>query len=1092
MTSAPDQSIRPVKRGRLVLIGLFAIILLAVVGISVLFASGPVSLPLLARFMEQQASKGPAKLSIGTASVDLFAADGVRVVIHEAHLRVSGDMQVDIAVPRIEAPVNGKALANGRIEFAHLTVEQPHITLTMPGKPRDLPEMNALVEAMDRVGKVAKDEFARRKLSHVEVINGQIDIKGQAPRHFDGIDARLELVEEQDLRADAQIAGRMGRWSLQYRSGTRIESGERDFGIKAAGVTLAELVNPDAEIKPGRGLGLPLELRFEALVDREGDFEGANIVARMVDGWFQMGRTSISFDDAALSLAWFPGTRDISITKSHAIYGNTQIYFEGMLSPPSEPKGDWDIKLETRQAQFGSSDVPHLPLRIDGALGKGRFSPQDRILHIDEFGIQAASAVLLASGTLEFHKSGPYLALAADASNVPAALAKQLWPITLVPPARRWVIDHIRDGIIKDARFDGAIRPPAFNHRDPDPGWSGNDVTVDLTFQGGRVQPVGDVPDVYGLSGTLKIADETMTVEAKGGRTRAAGSDIEVAVPETTFKLHRLTERHNKEGEVSVRLTGDAASIGSLVDSNPFKVLRRVELGTDGITGEGTVDITARFPMRRKLDMKEIDWNAVASSQNFSSSNPIKGHLIRNADVQLSADPSKVEISGSGTLDGLNADIDLVLPLGGSAVASRQGVLLKVTAQELAEKGLDLTSMLSGPMELAVEEAAAGRQFDVDLTTATLRLDALGWAKAAGVPGRVTFLLQENDADWQIKGFDLQSEGVVVAGNMAVSKAGELLNVNFSTFQLRAGDDVSLKINRGDNGRYSLVLAGEAFDARGLIRQTRKAPGGTEEGTLGKGLDINADLARVTGFNGGTITDLKGLVKTGLGGLQFVDLKGATGGSAKFDFRLEGEGTDRVAQADFEDTGAVLKFLDIYKRMRGGRGALSVAMPDPERWTGNFAVRRMSITNDEAIQSLSAQTNLMKSQDPGARVLATGIAANGEASFETMDIAFARSGDTVTILKGALQGAIIGGTVGGTFGLESQLMDLTGTFVPIYALNNIFAKIPILGFALGGGAGEGLIGVTYRLTGPVSDPVLSVNPVSAIAPGIFRKMFEFR
>ncbi|MEC9404627.1 MAG: AsmA-like C-terminal domain-containing protein, partial [Pseudomonadota bacterium] len=100
--------------------------------------------------------------------------------------------------------------------------------------------------------------------------------------------------------------------------------------------------------------------------------------------------------------------------------------------------------------------------------------------------------------------------------------------------------------------------------------------------------------------------------------------------------------------------------------------------------------------------------------------------------------------------------------------------------------------------------------------------------------------------------------------------------------------------------------------------------------------------------------------------------------------------------------------------------------------------------------------------------------------------------ELLTISRGALQGNALGGTVSGSVDLSQQTLNLTGTFVPIYALNNFFAKIPLLGFALGGNSGEGLIGVTYRLSGSVSDPVLSVNPISAIAPGIFRKMFEFQ
>ena len=75
-----------------------------------------------------------------------------------------------------------------------------------------------------------------------------------------------------------------------------------------------------------------------------------------------------------------------------------------------------------------------------------------------------------------------------------------------------------------------------------------------------------------------------------------------------------------------------------------------------------------------------------------------------------------------------------------------------------------------------------------------------------------------------------------------------------------------------------------------------------------------------------------------------------------------------------------------------------------------------------------------------------------------------------------------------------NLTDLSskGTFLPAYGLNNFASKIPILGLALGGGTKSGLIGVTYRLAGKAKNPQLFVNPMSLIAPGIFRQIFEFR
>jgi hypothetical protein len=80
----------------------------------------------------------------------------------------------------------------------------------------------------------------------------------------------------------------------------------------------------------------------------------------------------------------------------------------------------------------------------------------------------------------------------------------------------------------------------------------------------------------------------------------------------------------------------------------------------------------------------------------------------------------------------------------------------------------------------------------------------------------------------------------------------------------------------------------------------------------------------------------------------------------------------------------------------------------------------------------------------------------------------------------------------GVLDYAADRVSIQGTFVPAYALNNLFAKVPILGPILGGGQYEGLFAVPFIITGRVSAPDLRVNPVSAIAPGFLRKFFEIR
>ena len=89
-----------------------------------------------------------------------------------------------------------------------------------------------------------------------------------------------------------------------------------------------------------------------------------------------------------------------------------------------------------------------------------------------------------------------------------------------------------------------------------------------------------------------------------------------------------------------------------------------------------------------------------------------------------------------------------------------------------------------------------------------------------------------------------------------------------------------------------------------------------------------------------------------------------------------------------------------------------------------------------------------------------------------------------------MRGPMIGATVDGYIDYMRDEVRMRGTFVPLYGLNNMFGQIPVFGLFLGG-SNEGLLGVTYEVVGPPGAPVLRVNPISAVAPGLLRKFFEF-
>ena len=73
---------------------------------------------------------------------------------------------------------------------------------------------------------------------------------------------------------------------------------------------------------------------------------------------------------------------------------------------------------------------------------------------------------------------------------------------------------------------------------------------------------------------------------------------------------------------------------------------------------------------------------------------------------------------------------------------------------------------------------------------------------------------------------------------------------------------------------------------------------------------------------------------------------------------------------------------------------------------------------------------------------------------------------------------------------DNDTIDLSGTIIPAYVLNSIVGHLPVIGDILTGGDGEGVFAATYRAQGPLKDAAITVNPLTALAPGILRDLFK--
>jgi hypothetical protein len=152
-------------------------------------------------------------------------------------------------------------------------------------------------------------------------------------------------------------------------------------------------------------------------------------------------------------------------------------------------------------------------------------------------------------------------------------------------------------------------------------------------------------------------------------------------------------------------------------------------------------------------------------------------------------------------------------------------------------------------------------------------------------------------------------------------------------------------------------------------------------------------------------------------------------------------------------------------------------------WVRNFAVLGDSVVSDVLSdpQSQAALGGERKKQVRQSRI-----------AFSQLRAPFSVGNGQFQLNDAYVNGPALGATMRGRVDFKTKTVNLGGTYVPLYGLNSALGAIPILGGIFVGREGEGVVGITFAIQGQLDDPNVLVNPISVVAPGIFRQIFEFR
>jgi hypothetical protein len=1029
------------------------------------------------------------KAEVGISGAGLLTgnvrAESLNLVGAEMSVRIETDGRVTVF-----AGANKRPIATASPTLPPAPSSQPADALVPQGQLRaGLQDVAGIMTWIDGLGATGLDGHDLRELG---LKNGNLIVDDQRNGKrwtFNRINVSLTRPDQGGVifRVASDTPDRPWVFSAAMRP---LAEGVRAVGIEARNVASRDLMLAmrlnDSDIEAD----LPLSASVRAEISSDGVLQRlqGQVLAdegTLIDHGGE--NTNIKIDHADIRFNWEARQRALIIPFQVQAGGN-QFTLRATLEAPADQDGVWLFSMVRGDpvidpvilASTGKSDSEGFAL--NRVLVRARIDTLNHRVDLDQGDLARIdtrpeyNVAVAVTGSLDYSGAEPHLAFGVAATRMPMAVMKRMWPVFTAVHVREWVDGHISGGIVERVLVAGNAPLANFQAKGvpvPDEGLS-----VDIETSGTTLRPIPELPPIRDADLTAHITGRTATINLGRGTVEVTpGRKLNIA-----SGVFEVPDTHPKPAlaRARFRIDGTVPAAAALLASDALR--EEVGIVLDPASSRGTVaaQVALNVSLGRNLPKTPATYTITADLTNFVAEKMMMGQKVEASSLRVSASPDGYQISGDVKINGTPATIDLSKKKGAADAELR----LQATIDEAARRrlGIDFGAAVTGtiPVKVVTRASADGKDsplsVEADLTPAKIDNLLPGWVKPAGKPARATYTLVKTGQSVRFDDLTITGSGANVKGSFELDSVSEIVSANFPVFSLSDADKVTLKAERAGDGVLRVTMRGDVFDGTNFVKSS--LAGAAPEKTKHKqnDLDLDIKLGTVVGHNGETLRglDLK-LARRG-GNIRTFGMSAKIGRDTPLagDLRLRASDNHQVIYFETDDAGALFRFTDMYPRLFGGQMWVAMDPPTQDRapQVGTLYIRNFAVRGEPGLERVVAGA---PGQTPGG------------VQFSEAHCEFTRIFGRMAVREGVVRGPVVGATIEGQIDYVKDDMHLRGTFVPFYGLNNMFGQLPIVGLILGGGSNEGLLGITYEAVGPPNAPRITVNPVTAIAPGLLRK-----
>ncbi|GAK70734.1 hypothetical protein RRU01S_13_00720 [Agrobacterium rubi TR3 = NBRC 13261] len=839
--------------------------------------------------------------------------------------------------------------------------------------------------------------------------------------------------------------------------------------------------------------GLNVKAGLNILGSREhGDVKPSlSVSAGIGDGKLYIGGDAQPVSGGQINARYDFDNNAIAVDNSTFTFGQSVLPLRAVVKDNAEGF-DLSLKLEGAKAVAEAGGEP--PVTFD-LMADGTFNKTTHRLDIPALYVKSALGDMAGSLKVQFGVGSPEISFGGQIAQMEATAVKQLWPFWMARKARPWVISNLYGGTIKNGSISVFIPQGKMCGPGCPMELSGDELQIKFDVENTRLNVAGDIPPLRDAYAHFELKGEKIDVNILKA-TSFFPSNRTLTLENSTFKIQSVYEKPLM-ADLDLNLSGAADAVAEMATFRPLNALKDSEFKPGDFAGQVKANAKLTIGLLNSQNPPPPVWSAQLDLDNVALTRPFAGRAVTGVTGPLTIDQQALRLKGKGRIDDVAMDIDLVQPVGKASTVARQ-LTLKSTLEstQIAKLAPELSKVITGTTLLEINGSDPKHQsVKLDLSNASLVLPGIGWTKGQGIAAAASFTVEAVDGRTNVSNFSFKGDGFGANGDMSFDKNG-LISANFSRLQLSPQDSVAVTVS-SSRKNYTVNASGSSIDLRPLIARLRNpAPNGSGGGSgAGSGdgdfgsFSIKAQIDKVYGFNNEVMSNVNADINLRNGKLRTVDLKSVTSRGQALVAQTINRGDGGTINLTTSDAGSFVRFANLYSRLRGGLLNLALTTANGNDWSGSLDMRNFAVVNEAKLQDIVATPT---GQD--GRSLNTAVRRNIDVSSEKFQRGFARLvyvNGTLALENGVVRGEQIGATFQGIVKDQSGNMDMTGTFMPAYGLNRLFGELPFIGIFLGNGQDRGLLGITFKLTGQTDTPRLVVNPLSLIAPGVFRQIFEF-